>query len=488
MKHTILFIGIYMILFSSILYCQTITHPWKVVDNGGGKSTGGEFTLQTSIGQSAVQRMVHIDTGKVLESGYIPGLRTLSGASTTCEMQISQTWNLISLPLIVTDSKKTTLFPTSISPAYYYNNGYMVKDTLRNGEGYWLKFGSAQAVNITGTSELMDTIDVNNNWNIIGVLAYPILVADIVPLSPVTISSNYFGYTPGVGYYTEDTLKPGQAYWLKVSHAGEIILKSGSVLLAENNLISANKQKSKEVSGVEALAKDVGLDKVTFRDADGRERSLYFTGKQLDINLSKYELPPPPPSGIFDVRFASQRNVELSKPNGDSKVGEYPIQINGVTYPLTLSWEVAESENYKLELTSVQDNKILTIVTELLSKGEMVLDRKDILAAKLMISSKGNIEIPKEYALYQNYPNPFNPITKIKYDLPIASKVIVKIYNLLGQEVTVLKDEIEEPGFKSVEFDGSNLSSGVYFYRIDANGISIPGKSLNQVKKLMLIK
>jgi hypothetical protein len=76
---------------------------------------------------------------------------------------------------------------------------------------------------------------------------------------------------------------------------------------------------------------------------------------------------------------------------------------------------------------------------------------------------------PDKYSLYQNYPNPFNPVTKINYDLPHSSYVNLTVYDILGREVrSIVKNEFQKAGRYSVEFNASNLASGVYFYRIEA--------------------
>ncbi len=89
--------------------------------------------------------------------------------------------------------------------------------------------------------------------------------------------------------------------------------------------------------------------------------------------------------------------------------------------------------------------------------------------------------IPKSYALYQNYPNPFNPTTVISYQLSAVSNVTLRVYNVLGQEVTTLVNERQNPGSYTITFNAGNLPSGVYFYRLTA------GKFMS-VKKLMLLK
>ncbi len=75
-------------------------------------------------------------------------------------------------------------------------------------------------------------------------------------------------------------------------------------------------------------------------------------------------------------------------------------------------------------------------------------------------------KIPKQYDLQQNYPNPFNPTTIITYDLPVESRVQLKIYNLLGQAIATLVDEVKKPGEYSIRWDARNLSSGIYYYEL----------------------
>jgi len=89
--------------------------------------------------------------------------------------------------------------------------------------------------------------------------------------------------------------------------------------------------------------------------------------------------------------------------------------------------------------------------------------------------------IPTQFSLDQNFPNPFNPSTTIRYSLPAAGKVQMKVYNVLGQEVNTLVNAQQQAGIYEVTFDASRLASGVYFYRISSD-------KFTQVKKMMLIK
>jgi len=90
-------------------------------------------------------------------------------------------------------------------------------------------------------------------------------------------------------------------------------------------------------------------------------------------------------------------------------------------------------------------------------------------------------EIPVNYGLSQNYPNPFNPSTNIKYALSQASHVSLSVFNTLGQRVALIMDGKQEAGYHEVNFDASRLTSGVYFYRLQAG-------EYNETKKLILMK
>jgi hypothetical protein len=92
-----------------------------------------------------------------------------------------------------------------------------------------------------------------------------------------------------------------------------------------------------------------------------------------------------------------------------------------------------------------------------------------------------NEEIPTAYSLSQNYPNPFNPVTSINYAIPKQGLVTLKIYDVLGREITTLVNDVKNPGYYTVDFNASSFGSGVYFYKITSN-------SFTDIKRMILVK
>jgi PKD repeat protein len=269
-------------------------------------------------------------------------------------VDVAKGWNIISVPVGVEDFSKNTLFPTAISAAFGYQGSYVIKDTLENGRGYWLKFRSVQTIPISGYEINTLSVPVTAGWNMIGSLSVPIPASSIISDPPGLVTSRFFGYNDGYTIY--DTLWPSKGYWIKSENIGTLILSSNF--------------------SAEVIAKS-GI-RITPTD----------------------ELPPPAPDGSTALRPT----------------------------------------------------------------------------------------IPKEYGLDQAYPNPFNPTTTIRYQLPVDSRVSLKVYNVLGEMVTVLADGTQPAGYDAVEWNASSVASGIYYYRLEATSVSDPGKTFTQVKKMILMK
>jgi hypothetical protein len=100
---------------------------------------------------------------------------------------------------------------------------------------------------------------------------------------------------------------------------------------------------------------------------------------------------------------------------------------------------------------------------------------------KNAVDVKPQIQIPEKYCLYQNFPNPFNPSTTIRYDIIKEAKVTIKIFDILGKEIFSATETKKPAGKYEIQFNGSSLSSGIYFYQIRTNDFC-------QTKKMLLLK
>ncbi len=141
-------------------------------------------------------------------------------------------------------------------------------------------------------------------------------------------------------------------------------------------------------------------------------------------------------------------------------------------------------ESWNMDPWSFNLNRIRVISDTLayaVGRGVYKFSRDSIVG----INSVNNI-VPERYILYQNYPNPFNPVTKIKFDIPSnvkrqTSNVKLIVYDVVGKEVQILVNQKLSPGSYDVEFDGSNFSSGIYFYKLEAGNFI-------ETKRMVLIK
>ena len=103
------------------------------------------------------------------------------------------------------------------------------------------------------------------------------------------------------------------------------------------------------------------------------------------------------------------------------------------------------------------------------------------------VEDKWVLSTPREFELFQNYPNPFNPTTIIRYGLPKESSVKVIVFNILGEIVITLIDNVQRAGYYEMNFNASNLASGVYIYSIQSRALD-GSKDFRSVKKMILLR
>jgi hypothetical protein len=87
-------------------------------------------------------------------------------------------------------------------------------------------------------------------------------------------------------------------------------------------------------------------------------------------------------------------------------------------------------------------------------------------------------QLPRNFELYQNYPNPFNPVTTISYGLSFPAEVELVVYNINGEKIATLVDSPQTAGLHNLQFDGSDLPGGIYFYRLTAGSVSLTNRML----------
>ncbi len=147
------------------------------------------------------------------------------GGEITIAVTMNERWNLVSVPVTVSDSRRSVLFPSATSSAFAYaGSGYAIAETLHNGKGYWLKFGSSGNIILTGVARSVDTFNVVAGWNLIGSISSSFAVKYLTPVPSELFTSGVYEYKHG--YELTDTIKPGKGYWVNASQSGKLALSS----------------------------------------------------------------------------------------------------------------------------------------------------------------------------------------------------------------------------------------------------------------------
>ena len=180
-------------------------------------------------------------------------------------------------------------------------------------------------------------------------------------------------------------------------------------------------------------------------------------------------MPPVPPQGSFDVRLTDDYRL--------SENDEVTIQVQSSNYPLSVTvTDLTNKEGYGYELQEIAGG--VEVGTHRIVEGEkIVISNENVSLLKITKQEA----LPTSYNLEQNYPNPFNPSTTIKFSLPEAANVTLRIYNALGQKITELVNAKLEAGRYSYQWDAGNVTTGMYIYELRTD-------KFVSAKKMMLLK
>lgn len=255
-----------------------------------------------------------------------------------------------------------------------------------------------------------------------------------------------------------------------------------------------------------------GITPIVFFDGIRQASNYSSWGSQLDALLEGES-----PIKIILIGFRSDNSFEINaevSQSGNISDDDLVIHFilvenvnyqgrNGVAYHRNVMREMVTSptgESFSINMGGTKNvDKTINIDAELIpenlsvvvfiqsSSSLKVYQSETITYADLSVTGVDHTnDVPLEYSLEQNYPNPFNPSTKIRFTLPQEAFVKLTVYNLLGKEVSTIANKNQQAGTYEYTFDASNLSSGIYLYKL--NAVNASGKEIIQTKKMTLIK
>lgn len=364
-------------------------------------------------------------------------------------------WNLVSVPVGVKNWSTGDIFPSYVS-AYSYSSGYQSASALAHGKGYWVNYPAVGIALLTGEPFASDTFTVVPGWNLIGSTYSTVSTAAIQQIPNSIITSYFFSYSSG--YKQVNSITPGQGIWVKASQQGQIVLGSSALLKASDANLSVD---------------DTTWNLIKFTDATGKSGELLFSSQAR--NIDRYDLPPRPPAGIFDVRFSRDRFAEVL-PDTSSVL---QIQLQAAQSPIKLEWKIRDGKSYLL-------NKMDTSPIVLIKSGSMSLSQHSNLGEMKIVAAYDASIIPTKFSLEQNYPNPFNPATTIRFNLKEPSSVSLIVFNTLGEKVMEQNYGFLKAGTYNKDINMGSFTSGMYFYRIIIQGSD--GENFVSTRKLLLMK
>jgi hypothetical protein len=381
---------------------------------------------------------------------------------------VKRGWNLISLPVRPSDNRSSVVFPHAlIKPARFAAGTYVYDDTVAVGHGYFIKYGQLVDSTVAGVPvrEIHENrapfyrVPVYQGWNTVGALSVPTTTAlmsfgppDVGNLGAPKLVADIYRYITDRGYEQVSRIDPGLGYWIKLNGPGYYRL-------------AAPPGSFPKAPAIDDAYK--ALNRLEIADNSQKLGTLYFGLNTIGLDVARYELPPVPGNGLFDVRFANNGMVSAS----ENVEAGHVVNITGVTYPLVLSVANADADYV---VTDAVTGQVLGSFT----KGEAGAVRiTNPMTKSVRLSGVASTTMNLGAA----FPNPASGRVSFDFTLPTEEYVAISLYNSIGQEVKELFRG-RTSGTQVVEFSAENLTPGAYYYRMTtAAGIS-------QVRQIVISK
>ena len=371
-------------------------------------------------------------------------------------------------------------------------NKYFIPDLIEVGRSYWFRHKYEDPLVFSEDSSVAVplenyTIKLEQGWNMVGnPFSFPV---QYVKDSNIDIDLFTYGNSDKDGWSDPQTeLQPWNGYAVYASAESDLVL----IPFQEQD------SSAQRVANIDGWYLNLKAESPNFfhhaaqigrHENASNGEGLYDTPQLPDINETI--------SLLMDLNGNSSFRYTKDIRDLDEFNGVWNLRLDGNSdeRSMVLSGVLKGSipEGLRIAIVDIQERKVSH---EILNQG-LAIKKDPNLAYDLKLVA-GDIDyvatmteeilnnIPSVYSLSQNYPNPFNPITKMNYALPKRSRVIISVYNVLGQEVTTLLNKEQDYGYHTVTWNGTDrigkqVASGVYFARLTT-------KNFSQTKKMLMLK
>ena len=404
-------------------------------------------------------------------------------------------WRLMSWPGKPFD---TSLAPSELKDGHVFyswdieKNKYIIADIIELGRSYWFRHKYENSLVFSEDSSTAMplenyTIKLEQGWNMVGnPFSFPV---QYVKDSNIDIDLFTYGNSDKDGWSDPQTeLQPWNGYAVYASAESDLVL----IPFQEQD------SSAQRVANIDGWYLNLKAESPNFfhhaaqigrHENASNGQGLYDTPQLPDINETI--------SLLMDLNGNSSFRYTKDIRDLDEFNGVWNLRLDGNSdeRSMVLSGVLKGSipEGLRIAIVDIQERKVSH---EILNQG-LAIKKDPNLDYDLKLVA-GDIEyvatmteeilnnIPSVYSLSQNYPNPFNPITKMNYALPKRSRVIISVYNVLGQEVTTLFNKEQDYGYHTITWNGTDrigkqVASGVYFARLTT-------KNFSQTKKMLMLK